>query len=165
MHYISWVRFMVWSHRVTQPKHEQCGPHTWAQLSGAYSFAQLSQVCCCVLWRGHIIVDTLGQSLNNHCILCSLAPLVCPYYCLPKPVQSGHVSWFHAFLDHHLIAFLVTLLLFQIVPCATEHRSKLYRYNINFMICITFHESDLWYGVTDWHYRSTNSVGLVHEHN
>jgi len=50
-------------------------------------------------------VDTFGQSLNNHCILCSLAPLVCPYYCLPKPVQSGHASWFHAFLDHHLIAY------------------------------------------------------------
>ena len=58
-----------------------------------------------VLWQGLIIVDTFGQSLNNHCILCSLAPLVCPYYCLPKPVQSGHASWFHAFLDHHLIAY------------------------------------------------------------
>ena len=50
-------------------------------------------------------MDTFGQSLNNHCIWCSLAQLVCPYYCLPKPVQSGHASWFHAFLDHHLIAY------------------------------------------------------------
>jgi len=40
-----------------------------------------------------IIVDTL--SLDNHCILCSLAPLVCPY-CLPKPVQSGHPGLMHS---------------------------------------------------------------------
>jgi len=46
-------------------------------------------------------------------------------------------------------SFLITLLLFQIVPCANEHRSKLCQYNVNFMICIKFHESDLWYEVTD----------------
>ena len=49
--------------------------------------------------------------------------------------QSG---WAYSLDSLSSPSFLVTLLLFQIVPCAIEHRSKLYRYNTTLWYALNF---------------------------
>jgi len=49
--------------------------------------------------------------------------------------QSG---WAYSLDSLNGPSFLVTLFLFQIVPCAIEQRSKLYRYNTTLRYALNF---------------------------